>query len=261
VSVDVVPDLEVLVEQAEVERVLAEQRAQRARDLLRRVRDGRSASDRARRELAERVGEAEVALDAARDRLGPARLEHGKAERELERLADAAAGGSDPAVRSLARQRDVVETCAEIVSAHERRAGLLSAELEAAQSALEAHDASDREHVGGELEELLQDVARHVDGQLGRVCEASLLVRGLVERRRGLRPKEPWAPVWLTGAPYDHVLDAVRYALGPLEAPFVKHGRTVSRNSKPLVRVVQNAVQCWATGRGSGAAVPPAEAA
>jgi hypothetical protein len=162
----------------------------------------------------------------------------------------------DPAVRSLARQRDVVETCGEIVSAHERRAGLLSAELEAAEAALEAHDASDRERAGGELEELMQDVARHVDGQLERVCEAGLLLRGLVDRRRSLRPKEPWAPVWLTGAPYDHVLDAAKHALGPLEASFARHGRTLSRNSKPLIRVVENLIQCWSTGRGSVPEVP-----
>jgi hypothetical protein len=254
--VDVVPDLEALVSSAAAELALAERREQGARDLLRRVQAGRSEAARVRRELAERVGEAEVALDAARDRLGPARLEHGKALREVEKLADAAAAGSDPAVRSLARQRDVVETCGEIVAAHERRAGLLSRELEAATAALEAHDVSDRERVGGELEELMQAEAAHVDAQLEQVCGAALLIRGLVDRRRSLRPREPWAPVWLTGAPYDHVLDAVRHALGPLEAAYAVHGRTISRSSKPLVRVVENALESWRTGRGSVPEVP-----
>jgi hypothetical protein len=206
VSVDVVPDLEALVVASAAERLLAERREQRARDLLRRVQDGRSAADRIRKDLVGRVGEAEVALDACRDRLGPARLSHAQAAREVEKLADAAAAGSDPAVRALARASDVEETTGLVVAAHERRAGSASAELAAAEAALAAHDAADRERVGRELEELMRDVARHVDGQLERVCEAGLLVRSLVDRRRSLRPVEPWAPEWQALGPYDAVL-------------------------------------------------------
>jgi hypothetical protein len=116
---------------------------------------------------------------------------------------------------------------------------------------LEAHDAVDRERVVLEIEELLRDLAGHVDGQLGQVCEAGLLIQGLVDRRRSPRPAEPWQPTWQAAGAYDCVLDAVRHAIGSLEGPYARHGRTLSRNSHPLTRVIENLTQCWSTGRGS----------
>jgi hypothetical protein len=260
--VDVIADLEVLVEQAASERVLLERREQRLRDQLDRVRSGRSAASRARAGLVEKLEVADAALQAGRDRLGPARLAYAQAQREAERLADAAAGGSDPASRALARAADVEETTGATVGAHERRVAALAAEHEATQAALAAHDAGEVERVGGELEELLADVAREVDGHLERACEGALVVHELVDRRRVMKPREPWQPTWLVGSAHDHLRDAALAAFGRLEPSFARHGRTISRNSHGLSSVVANLVQCWSAARG-GAAVPedPKEAA
>jgi hypothetical protein len=128
------------------------------------------------------VEAATAALDAARAdleeaqaRLGAVRGEHAASQREVERLADAVAGGGDERVRrELAKAGELATTRAALVGAHERRVAeaagrALAAEQALAEAERQAHQAAVDEAVtearrlGEELDrdvEALADKAR-----------------------------------------------------------------------------------------------------
>jgi hypothetical protein len=257
---DVVADLEVLVARSVSERSAAEIREQRARALLAETLSEREGVARARAALAERVEATDAGLRAGRDHLGPCRLEHGRAERELEALGDRAAAGSDPAARSLARQRDVVETAAEIVQAHERRVAALAREYEVAERDLAAFDAERAERVGVRLEGLLLAGAEHVDELLREAGAGALRVRDLVERRRALKPAEAWKGDWGAGNLHQHLTHAFLVAAAPAETNFARNGPMQGRGFRSFAQVVGSLVGSWRAGRGrSSSGVPAVE--
>src|SRR5262249_32151511 len=133
-----------------------------------------------RTELVEALENAAAEEQAGMDGLGPCRLAHADAERELERLADTAALGSDPAARSIAKATDAVETAASIVAAHERRVRVLAAKREQAEQVLEQHDQVTAIDEQKARERHLDLVGALVDQRLSEATAAAIVFRDLM---------------------------------------------------------------------------------
>ena len=162
---------------------------QRERQALFAVEDAKAAAAKSAHRRAEQVEileQAAAAEQAGRDRLGPCRLAHADSERDLERIADTAALGSDPAARSIAKARDAVETAASIVSAHERRVRVLAGEREQAEAALAEHDGAELARVAAVVDGLVVVTATRIDSLLDDAVEAASALARLVAMRDGL---------------------------------------------------------------------------
>jgi hypothetical protein len=261
---DAVAELQALLAQAEAERGQAERRESQVRGLLHRTKKARGLAAARRAELADAFEHAAAAEAAALERLGSARLALATAEREVERLADAAVGGSDPAARALSKSRDVVETTGAVVRAHERRVRELVTARERAEAALAEHDRELAHEVGRELERHLLEVAQDVDRRLGQAVEQALLLGRVVDARRavlidGTPPREPWTtPLASPLARYHAAETAFRLAASPLEPTFATHGPT--RGGRSMAQAAAAIVDAWMQGRGEFAP-PPGQAA
>lgn len=231
-------------QEAALRRLLAEHRAAEAR----------AAAEE--RELAEAVEVRRGAHDEAQARLGEARARHEEARRAAELAADQAAAGDGAAAQGLGALAGDAAAALALVQAHERRAAALAAELEAAAEALAAHRAAAVDREGKALEALLVELAGATDTKLDEAVELFGVTLGVFDRRRELRPKEPWPPPFewpsRAGARWEAWTDAVARASWPLNPQAAFWG---SNRHKPLAELARTARDCWSQGRGEP--IPP----
>lgn len=209
---------------------------------------------RQRRVLDDAVMQAQAAEDVARGRLGEARSQLAATERQIEAAADRAAGGDDPAGKSVARLEDTRATQAQLVRAHERRTQEAETAREAAEAALAAHDLSEAERQAELLETAIAEAASRVDSLLAGAIAATVEIEHLIGQRRALADILPfrrvdWTPLLFQGG---GLYEATRRA-------FYRCGSAINRQADalgrafgvPMSETVRQVLDFW--GQQSGA--------
>ena len=234
------------LEQALVERQAAEQAERGAGLALEQARLAARDGAERRHRLVVALDEAKSVEDAAGQALGEVRGRHADALRETERLADAAAAGSDPAIRGLAKHADSADMLRQLAAAHERRIAARAAEREQAEQALAKHDAVEAQRIAEQLEALMQAEADLVDRRLEEAIARASAVFALVDQRRQAQPREPW-PIGLTqaGERFDAIVAGFQVASWRINP-----GRTAlgSITARPFRAAVTTACDCWGQG-------------
>lgn len=248
----VITALEAAAKVATEERLAAQERERQA---LFATEDAKAAASHAasrRAELANIVAAAQAVEDGCRDRLGEVRLQYGAAMRELERLADLAAAGSDPATRAVAKARDNVETLAALTAAHERRTVVAVADRERAEAELQTHDDAEAARLRAQIEQMMVTSAERIDALYSASCPELLALVAMIESyRTDHRPSSSEVTDWQMFTPNVQAQRALLPALARAEPAYARVGPShAATHTATMGKLIRDLMETWRRGRG-----------
>lgn len=119
------------------------------------------------------------------------------------------------------------------------------------EAALVEHDAAEAVRIGQQIEELLLAKAVRADGHLAIAAAGLVAMNALIDRRRELRPPEPWQLEILGLAACSRAgRDALIHHLGQASDEVARAiNNLLNRNDfKPLRKAAERNVEAWRSG-------------